>query len=282
MRTQLLAGALTIMVGASAWAETGSAPATRAELVSEMRAVQPGRPFWVGVRLTMAPGWHTYWTNPGEAGLATSVRWELPEGVSAGPLEWPTPARLVTGSGDTALVSYGYEGEAVLLAQVTPPAGAEPGASLPVRGRVDWVECRDVCVKRAATVELAVPIAAEEAIDPPAASVLAHARLAQPADLPTWRVQATAEGARMMMTTSGASDHPPTQVVFVPADRGIIDDAAPQPLALTDHGHRLELTRSQYATAWPERLRGVLLAEDGWQAGGAPRGLAVDVPINGR
>jgi hypothetical protein len=31
--------------------------------------VKPGEPFWVGLRQTIRPKWHTYWKNQGESGL---------------------------------------------------------------------------------------------------------------------------------------------------------------------------------------------------------------------
>jgi DsbC/DsbD-like thiol-disulfide interchange protein len=50
------------------------------ELISEMRTVRAGEPFWVALRLVPDPGWHTYWRNPGDSGLETRIRWTLPEG----------------------------------------------------------------------------------------------------------------------------------------------------------------------------------------------------------
>ncbi|HET7903523.1 MAG TPA: protein-disulfide reductase DsbD domain-containing protein, partial [Candidatus Eisenbacteria bacterium] len=38
-------------------------------LLSEESAVATGRPFTVGVRMKIREGWHTYWRNPGDAGL---------------------------------------------------------------------------------------------------------------------------------------------------------------------------------------------------------------------
>ena len=67
------------------------ARATTATLVSDTDAVAPGKPFRVGLLLRMAPGWHTYWRNPGDAGAAAELKLDLPKGVTAGPIEWPAP-----------------------------------------------------------------------------------------------------------------------------------------------------------------------------------------------
>ena len=63
----------------------------RSELVSEVAAVKPGEPFWVGLRQTLRPKWHTYWKNPGESGLPTEIVWKLPDGAKADPIVWPAP-----------------------------------------------------------------------------------------------------------------------------------------------------------------------------------------------
>src|SRR5438105_802342 len=60
-----------------------------ARLVSETAAVVPGKSFVVGLALRMRAGWHTYWHNPGDSGLATKIAWELPGGITAGPILWP-------------------------------------------------------------------------------------------------------------------------------------------------------------------------------------------------
>ena len=50
-------------------------------------------------------GWHVYWRNPGDSGLATALNWTLPPGVTAGELQWPYPHRSQLGD----IVNYGYD-----------------------------------------------------------------------------------------------------------------------------------------------------------------------------
>ena len=63
----------------------------KASLLADTSAIVPGQAFQVGVLLEMAPGWHTYWQYSGDAGLPTSIDWELPPGFTAGPIQWPVP-----------------------------------------------------------------------------------------------------------------------------------------------------------------------------------------------
>src|SRR5689334_12521666 len=68
----------------------------KATLLADVSAVRPGATFNVGVLLEIAPGWHVYWTNPGDSGLATEVKFQFPEGFKVGDLRYPTPSRFST------------------------------------------------------------------------------------------------------------------------------------------------------------------------------------------
>ena len=59
------------------------------ELVSAASVVAPGQPFYVALHKQIREHWHTYWRNPGDAGLPTELHWELPEGFTAGDIVWP-------------------------------------------------------------------------------------------------------------------------------------------------------------------------------------------------
>ena len=87
-----------------------------ASLVSDVDSVAPGRPFRVGLRLRLATGWHTYWQNPGDAGIPPELDFDLPAGATAGPIVWPTPQRVPEGS----LMTYSYTDDVLLPVTVTP------------------------------------------------------------------------------------------------------------------------------------------------------------------
>ena len=67
----------------------------------------------------MVPDWHTYWKFPGDAGIPTEMKWNLPPGWKAGPIQWPIPLKL-NEPGDIQI--YGYHDEVLLMLQLTPPA----------------------------------------------------------------------------------------------------------------------------------------------------------------
>ena len=117
---------------------------------------------WLAVKYTIAPGWHIYWENPGETGIATTIDLTLPEGFAAGEVQYPGPHAFMM-PGD--LVNYGYENEAILLTQLTAPA------ALPTAGEIKadtrWLVCREEqCVPGSAALSLSL---AEVSADTPTA-----------------------------------------------------------------------------------------------------------------
>ncbi len=125
-------------------------------VVSDVAAFRPGEAFTVGVRLKIEPGYHVYWTNPGETGLPTRVHLKLPGGMTAGPLEYPTPSRLRHTGG---IVSFGYENEVMLLAKITPAAqGFKAGERITIGVNVSWLVCKEVCLPGKGNGELAVEV----------------------------------------------------------------------------------------------------------------------------
>src|SRR5262249_8989229 len=114
----------------------------KASLLAERDAISPGQPFTLGLRLLHAPGWHSYWVVPGDAGLPTRLTWHLPSGVHAGPILWPAPHRLAVGP----LVDYGYEGDTLLLTDLQAAPELALGSEVRIEARAQWLMCHDVCI----------------------------------------------------------------------------------------------------------------------------------------
>ena len=114
----------------------------RAELVAHApEGIAQGKPVWLGLAIRHAPHWHTYWKNPGDSGLPTTLTWTLPAGVAAGEIAWPTPKRLPVGP----LVNYGYEGELLLPVPLSVSPEFKAG-NLDVKLAAQWLVCKDVCI----------------------------------------------------------------------------------------------------------------------------------------
>jgi thiol:disulfide interchange protein DsbD len=136
----------------------------RAELMAYApQGVAPGAQVWLGLQLQHQPQWHTYWKNPGDSGLPTTLAWTLPEGIAAGDIGWPTPHKIAIGS----LANLGYEGKVLLPVPVTVGAGFRPAAlaqDLEVRLSASWLICREECIPQEGEFVLRLPLRGSTAL----------------------------------------------------------------------------------------------------------------------
>jgi len=115
---------------------------TKVSLLVETAVAKAGTTVNVGLHLTMPEGWHTYWKNPGETGEATKVKWNnLPEGVTAGNIQWPVPEKVESFDQFT----YAYHHEILLIIPLELAKGVKPG-EYELNGTVTWLECEETCL----------------------------------------------------------------------------------------------------------------------------------------
>jgi thiol:disulfide interchange protein/DsbC/DsbD-like thiol-disulfide interchange protein len=126
-----------------------------AELIADTTAIVPGQSFRVGLHLRMAPGWHTYWENPGDAGLASTFDPQLPDGFTTSPIIWPLPKRIVEPGN---IQVYAYKSEVLLVRTITPPATIDtPQITIPAKS--SWLVCEAICIPGKADLQLTLPVA---------------------------------------------------------------------------------------------------------------------------
>ena len=259
---------VALVLASSLFAEVAPGRHTRASLLSEADAVRPGQPLTVGIRLQMENGWHTYWRNPGDSGLPTRAKWELPAGFAAGEIQWPYPSRFRTGP----LVSYGYEGEVLLPVEIRVPASV-PDRQVRVAVRVDWLECQEACLPGRAELSLTLPVRA--AAGPgPKATLFAEARRRLPKKDPAWTFSASSAPGSLSLVVRPPRGTDLREAYFYPAAPRLLDHAQPQTLTRRGTAHRLELARDPNGAPL-ERLAGVLVAGTGT----GPVAVDVDVPF---
>ena len=146
-------GLVTAQTRTSAVVQT---PQVRAELVAHApQGVQAGQPLWLGLQIQHQPGWHTYWLNPGDSGLATQLNWQLPSGMQAGDTLWPQPRMIPVGD----MVNHGFEDTVLLAVPVQISKTFKPG-NTEVRLQADWLMCKQECIPQTGQFLLTLPAAA--------------------------------------------------------------------------------------------------------------------------
>jgi len=224
MARLLLLLSLLLPPGLVAAAESPPARSSRsvATLAAEAAAVAPGEPFRIALRLRLAPGWHTYWRNPGDAGAPPEIELTAPEAAAAGPIIWPAPERLPFGP----LVNFGYSGEVLLPLTVQPPPGLAVGSRLALAAQATWLVCSDVCVPEEAAFALDLPVEAVARPDPRLAITFAAADAMAPRQPPS-APRASVGSGRLHLSWDGWGEGA-RDAAFFPDAGGIIDNAAAQ------------------------------------------------------
>ncbi|MBO9621126.1 MAG: thioredoxin family protein [Sphingomonas sp.] len=245
----LLATFAALLCTPAAAQPLGEGPHVRIELIAETEHPAPGSEVTLAFASTPEPGWHAYWQNPGDAGLPARAAWTLPAGMSAGPLRYPVPQRLVIGG----LMNFVFEKPFAQLVELRVPASATPGQALPVRVRLDYLVCTDkICVPERA--ELATQLTVGDGSVPADRRARFDAwRAALPKPLNV-DARFQVENGRVRIAIPFPADALTGEAWFFPATRDAIDYAAPQTLGRD--GDRIVIETG--AKGAPALLEGVL------------------------
>lgn len=129
------------------------------ELISERAGVLPGETVFIGMKVTMNPGWHIYWRNAGDAGLPPELIVSEGSSIPAdalGDFLWPLPHLIPVVAGE--IMDYGYDDVVVFPIPLTVPADAS--GELRIEGVADYLICESVCIPETADVSLVLPVGA--------------------------------------------------------------------------------------------------------------------------
>ena len=118
------------------------------------------------IKLTLLPGWKTYWRAPGQAGIPPLFDWSGSRNLAEVALIWPRPLVFDL----NGLTSIGYHGELVLPVVLTPQ---RPAAPLDLRLRMEIGVCKDICVPAVLTLRATLADTIAAAADPAITRALA-------------------------------------------------------------------------------------------------------------
>ena len=247
----------------------------KAELLCEQTCVQPGGSVTVAVHFRMQKGWHVYWQNPGDSGQAPSITWTLPEGFTAGEIQWPVPQRLVA----STLADYGYTNDAVLLVPLQAPPNLKPGHIVRLSARVHWLVCQEICIPGSAQMNLRLPIRKKPSpYNSRYASLFKGARRSMPLPLPDdWKAEASVGAKEFHLSfDTGAPVSKTTTALFFPLHPSQIENGAKQACVLSENSIQLSLKKSDQLSADVKTLEGILVVE---QKTAGKKGYIVTIPL---
>lgn len=252
------------------------------ELVSEVMAIQPGRPFYVGLHLEHPRGYHTYWKYTGIVGIPTAMEWKLPKGWKAEPIEWPEPERVFM----FQIKAQGFYGEKLLPMRITPPKNLQPGKVVKLLGKARWMCCGRDCNPGFKELSIELPAGhGEAARDGRWARMFKESRASVARESGDWAVTAAHKGGEIVLrirpVTADAKAHFPAVkgVTFFTED-GLIDPNKPESLRRDEGEFVLTQTVSEYFhKPLPKRMAGILQTPEGWLPEGKPKSFRIAAPL---
>ena len=234
----------------------GPGPVKAEHLTAELTSLAPqiavGGSVQLGLVLTMEEHWHVYWVNAGDSGEPPAIKWTLPSGLSAGPIQFPPPSRLPLGP----LMDFGYEDQVAFPVTLTASPSAKPG-KVHLDAKVTWLVCSSVCLPGKAHLGLDVDVVRGPLPDPPLVGALGAAIKTLPKPLPAaMSVSAVGDAKQILVTLKTGSNEQDAE--FYPFDAEQIANAADQQLKPLPGGINIWLQRSPDSTELPKTLHGLV------------------------
>ncbi|MBI1263448.1 MAG: thiol:disulfide interchange protein [Alphaproteobacteria bacterium] len=261
--------ALALSAAASAQEFSPDGPFVHPRLASDRTSVAPGETFHIALHQDIAPGWHTYWRNPGDSGLPTELDLTLPEGWSVGEMVWPSPKAYPLGP----LTNYGYSGAVTLPVPVTAPADAAPG-TIEIPAYASWLVCEDICVPEDARLTLTIEVGPSRP-DRAGAALINAAFDAAPQPAGALQAGLVRGPDSLILTLAGAplddGADAVSNLAFFPFNASVIDHAAPQRVALDAGEARVDLRPGRLTREAVNEIYGGVITFDRMDGGEAAR-----------
>jgi thiol:disulfide interchange protein DsbD len=239
---------------------------TQVQLLLSAGTARPGDTIWAGVDMKMDPDWHTYWKNPGEAGMATKIEWQLPPGITAGDIQWPLPEKLPPAE----VTTYGYNNEVVLLVPLKVAADLKPGMVLDLKANVSWLECKEECIPGKAAVEAQLQTGYTNNVSPDATTIdLWKSTVPKSGDnlkaQAWWETPPTGDLRPLILEWSvtgvtGKADF------FPDANDKFEAQSTNQNVSITPGNAALRVFVKLFEGNWPDHISGVLIQKSGTES----------------
>jgi len=247
-------------------------------LTTEVKSIQPGRSFSVGLFFELEKDWHTYWLNPGDSGLPVAISWKLPPGFSHGDIQWPYPTRLGTDS----VVNFGYEEEVLLITDIKAPPDAKIGETIKIEANVEWLVCKEECLPGQALLTLSLPVDTKvPAFDLVWKEKFTDTRKKLPVLSQDWSIHAIIDKDHVFLQITQPQwfENDIEKILFFPEQAELFDYSTPQIVKNNDNGYAVQVKLSALAQKIPSALEGVLVSDQSWSRVSKKKALRVVVPL---
>jgi suppressor for copper-sensitivity B len=163
------------------------------------------------IEIDLAPGWHTYWRSPGDAGIAPRFDWSMSENLGEVEIGWPTPRRFE----NSDIYTFGYSESVVFPFKIRKKA-PEKGISLELKALI--VTCKNICIP--SRIDLSLPIENSFAKNDGHISIYKEAKekLPHKGNIPGLKINTAVAGPEAFVVTAFMHHGPDEPDLFIEAE----------------------------------------------------------------
>ncbi|MDE0576927.1 MAG: protein-disulfide reductase DsbD family protein, partial [Opitutales bacterium] len=253
----------------------------RHSLLSEVEAIAPGQTFTVALFLDHNESFHTYWMNPGTVGLATSLKWTLPEGFEASPIRWQVPEKVKMVIYD----AYGYNSDAMLLVDVKAPEKL-PKEPVVLKAKAVWMACgpepKQCCNLGFQDLSLSLKTANTPKWNDEWRARIAKARKKLPKPIKGWKQSAKRDGEKVILTVQNIAGVPveEDQEICFYSELNHFTTLKKQRFKVKGDELIVTLPLADYAPEKLEEVKGLLYHPEGWQGSKGKKYMPVTLRLD--
>ena len=230
------------------------------KIIADYKNLKPGMDFKLGIILTPEKKWHTYWQNPGDAGLPTTVDLILPDGIKAGDIIWEQPMKFPF----AGMANFGYDSQSFLTIPVSISKDFK-GNELKIEAKVSWLACNEECVPGSSDIELKLPVGqTEPEIDTQNQDIFNKSLEKHSINNSDITVKAVKTGDDIVELEIKLPEYLKniSKLEFFPIDSGYFDNGSEQVFTKNGCNVILKLKFDKYREKDPVRTYGILVSDE--------------------
>ena len=242
---------------------------TEITLISSHDTIMPGETFTIALRMKFDGNWYTYWRNAGDSGEAVNIAWDLPAGVTAGPIMWPAPEVKTVGP----ITSYALSGDVWLPIEISVDGSVDPNQPLTLKAHAYYLVCDDICIPEDGALSLPMGVGTSQTN--PVHMTLIESTKAKIPQASGARGSVTLEAGQIVFDIADLPSGFTSPKLF-PHANPIMSHSEPIALTMAEKGVRFSaLPGYGWDEGLPQDFSATLVAEDG-------RAIVVPIATNSR
>lgn len=228
-------------------------PHIKVRLIADHQQVEVGDTIRIGWQFQVEDGWHLYWQNPGDTGLAPVIDWGDDNIALGNGLLWAKPESIPLGP----FINYGYHGDVLIAETFTAKTTA-----LKFDASANWLVCKEACI----------PGEAKESLVIANGSTLLstmHSRFDQlannlPQAMPLLGsdIKIQADSINIILYAQNNIFSKAKSVKVFPITQNLIEYNQPANISWKNNVLRWQTKRSEYFTATPKTIELVVIIDE--------------------